>query len=341
MKIKINNRFFEHFNDLNISFSLDTFASVFSFKARFNPNNKVYREIFKPLTYPKVEIFTNNDELLLTGNIVNNSFSSSNNPELISVGGYSKSGILEDVAIPLDVYPLEKNNKSLNEISSELISRFNINQVIDESVTNEANSNYEKVTAQPTESIAAFLTKLAAQKNIIIGHNNNGDIKYFNLKSKSSKPKRFYSKSNVLKSKIAINGRGLHSSISVLRQPSDDNSGVSTLDTVSNNIVGQKRDVIKTLSSGTEVDTTRAANNILASELKSLALSINLPKIDFDLKCGDVIEFQNNELFIFKKQKFIISKINYKESSNNNSMNMTCLLPEAFSGENPKNIFEL
>jgi len=79
MKIKIENKFFNHFSNLSVKFNLDTFASVFSFDARFDPLNIEHQKIFKPLTYPKIEIFSNDMDLLLTGNIVNNDFTSTKN----------------------------------------------------------------------------------------------------------------------------------------------------------------------------------------------------------------------------------------------------------------------
>lgn len=340
MKIKINNRFFEHFIDLKLNFSLDTFASTFSFRSYFNPDNEFHKQIFKPLTYPKIEIFDNENNILLTGYIVNNAFTSTSKPELITVSGYSKSGILEDVSIPLNVYPLEKNNQSLAEISQQLIIQFQINQVIDSSVQNEVNIVYEKAVAQPTESVASFLVKLASQRNIIISHNSLGDLLYFKLSTATNKPKRSYNQENVLSSKIAVNGRGFHSSISVLRQPSDDNEGVSTVDSVVNNNIIQKRSLVKTLSSGEDTDVSKASNNVLASELKALQLQIDLENLDYELKCGDIIEFQNKELFIYQKQKFIVSEIVYSETASQKNMSLKCLLPEAYSGEQPKNIFQ-
>lgn len=340
MKIKINNRFFQHFSNLKLNLSLDKFASTFSFDSRFDNQNPLHQEIFRPLSYPKVEIFTNEDRLLITGTIVNNSFNSQKTDELINVSGYSKSGILEDVSIPLDLYPLEKNNQSLSEISSQLISYFGLRQIIDTNVSNEMNSVYEKVTAEPSDSVGGFLSKLASQKNVIIGHTIRGDVYYFKALL-NTKPVRFYNQSNVINANISIDGRGFHSQINVIRQPSANNSGVSTVDTVNNSLVSQRRSVTKVLSSGEDTDVSKAANNVLAAELKSIKLSFSLPKIDYDLKCGQLIEFQNPDLYIYKRNVFVISEINYEEKQQSDTMNLSCLIPEAFTGDSPKNIFQL
>ena len=340
MKIKIENKFFNHFSNLTLKFNLDTFASVFSFDARFDPFNVEHQKIFKPLTYPKIEIFSNDMDLLLTGNIVNNDFTSTKTPQLVSFSGYTKSGILEDVTIPDSVYPLEKNNQSLSEISDQLLKPFGIGQLIESNVANEMNLVYEKAVAQPTQSVASFLTQLASQRNIVIGHTKKGDVYYFKAFI-GSKPVKSYDESNLLSSKMAINGRAFHSDITVRRQPSDENVGVSTVDGVKNPNVEQIRSVCKILSSGDDTSTIQAAQNVLAAELRGIQLALELPKIDYELLCGQIIEFINPELFIYKKQKFVINEIIYNEDSGEDTMTINCLTPEAFTGGIPTNIFEI
>ena len=340
MKIKIENKFFNHFSNLTLKFNLDTFASVFSFDARFDPFNVEHQKIFKPLTYPKIEIFSNDMDLLLTGNIVNNDFTSTKTPQLVSFSGYTKSGILEDVTIPDSVYPLEKNNQSLSEISDQLLKPFGIGQLIESNVANEMNLVYEKAVAQPTQSVASFLTQLASQRNIVIGHTKKGDVYYFKAFI-GSKPVKSYDESNLLSSKMAINGRAFHSDITVRRQPSDENVGVSTVDGVKNPNVEQIRSVCKILSSGDDTSTIEAAQNVLAAELRGIQLGLELPKIDTSILCGQIIEFINPELFIYKKQKFVINEIIYKEDSEADTMTVNCLTPEAFTGGIPTNIFEI
>ena len=340
MKIKIENKFFNHFSNLTLKFNLDTFASVFSFDARFDPFNVEHQKIFKPLTYPKIEIFSNDMDLLLTGNIVNNDFTSTKTPQLVSFSGYTKSGILEDVTIPDSVYPLEKNNQSLSEISDQLLKPFGIGQLIESNVANEMNLVYEKAVAQPTQSVASFLTQLASQRNIVIGHTKKGDVYYFKAFI-GSKPVKSYDESNLLSSKMAINGRAFHSDITVRRQPSDENVGVSTVDGVKNPNVKQIRSVCKVLSSGDDTSTIQAAQNVLAAELRGIQLALELPKIDYELLCGQIIEFINPELFIYKKQKFVINEIIYNEDSGADTMTINCLTPEAFTGGIPTNIFEI
>jgi len=331
MKIKINDRFYFSFDEIAITYKLDSVASGFSFKARFNPNNEFHKAIFKPLQYQKVQIFNNNDELQFTGNIINTSLNSQSVNELQSVSGYSKAGILEDVTIPFSSYPLEKNNVSLSDIATSLLTPFGLTFSVTNNVANDMNINYSKTTAGVTENIKSYLSKLAAQRNIIITHDVNGDL-VFTRPDITALPKYFFNDTNTLKMNLSVNGQAMHSQIDVIRQPSKNNIGVSTVDSATNSLVNANRPTVKILTSGDEVDTGKAANNILANELKGIGLSIALKNI-LDIKCGDIVEVQNDEVFLYSRTRFIVSEVSIKETVNADTMTLKLVLPETFTGD--------
>ena len=330
MKVKINDRFFYAFDAITINYKLDSVASAFSFKARFNPDNEFHKEIFKPLQYQKVEIFDDNDNLKLTGIALNTSLASASTRELQSISGYSKSGILEDVNIPFSSYPLEKNNVSLNDIVKTLLSPFALSYSVDSSVLNDMNLNYNKTTASPTESIKSYISKLAAQRNITLSHNNKGDL-VFTRPNINATPKFLLNDQNTLSMSLSVNGQAMHSKIDVIRQPSKNNSGVSTVDSASNSLVNALRPTVKILTSGTDTDTKKAADNILASELRGIALSISISNI-IDVSVGDIVEVINNEVYIYERTRFMVSEVMHSETIKGDNMVLKLVLPETFSG---------
>jgi len=339
MKIKINNNFYDFFDDVVISKSLDKVASTFVFKSRFNPDNKLHQELFKPLSFNKVEIYDDNDKLLFTGFSINNTFTSKSVRELQSISGYSLPGILEDVTIPTDKYPLEKNNLSLNNIIKQLVGIFGIKHVIDPEVSRDINLIYETTVAQPSESIKSYISKLASQRNIIMSHNTKGELYFFRLNI-NSRARYFFNETNSLSMSLSVNGQGLHSNISVIRQPSFDNNDLTPEDKVSNSLVGKYKPYVKVLSSGTDTDTKKAANNILAGELKNISLTIEFDKyIELDL--GDIVEVQNKEVYLYNRSRMVVSLITHSVSNESNKTTIGLVIPESFTGENPKNIFSI
>lgn len=337
MKIRINDKIFLYFNNFAVQLNLDSIASSFSFVARFDPDDINHKILFKPLSYPKIEIFKDDDTLLLTGVIVNYEFNSQSTPDLVKLSGYSSAGILEDVNIPYSAYPLESLNRSLKDIATRLLNLFNLKLIIDSSAVNDANLIYEKSVASPTESIKNYLSKLTSQRNIVLSHNEVGDVVLFKLINTFT-PKIFFNKENTLQMTFGIFGQNLHSEISVLRQPSDDNENLTPVDTIKNPLITIHKPSVRTLSSGTDTDTAKAADNALAAELQRLRLKIKLARWE-DLIPGDLVEVQNDEIYLFRKTKFIVKSLVLNEKEKDRSMNISLVLPEAYTGGQPKQIF--
>lgn len=340
MKIKINGQFFFFFNELVIDLKLDSVASTFGFNARFNPKNENHKKLFKPLSYNKVEIFNDSDVLLLTGVITNYSFNSSSNPNLVSVGGYSLPGILEDCTTPVRNYPLESTNRSLKDISERLCGLFGIKVVIDQSVGTDANRVYKKSVASPTDTIKSYLSKLTSQRNVILGHDNKGRVVLFKPSGENA-PKHSFNKENALSMSLSVSGNGMHSLISVVRQPSSDNAGVSTEDSISNPLVSIFRPTTKVLSSGEDTDTKNAADNELASELKAITVGVSIEGLKDDIYPGDIIEIENDEIYIFGKVNFMVSSVKFSINQAKKSTDISLVLPETYTAKVPKKIFDL
>lgn len=338
MKIKINNKIFFFFNKFSVKLNLDTVASSFSFVAKFNPENEDHKILFKPLSYPKIEIFKDDDTLLLTGYIINHIFNSNENPELVKLSGYSLGGVLEDCSIPYSEYPLESINRSLKDISEKLLNKFNLKLIIDENASKDANLIYKKTSASPSQSIKQYLSKLAAQRNIVISHNEKGDIIYFKPNILAY-PKILLNKLNSIKMTLNVAGQRLHNEITVIRQSSTEYNNLTPVDTVKNPLINEFRPKVKILSSGTITDTKKAAENAIASENENIQLSIKIP-IWEDLYPGDVIEVENDEIYLYKRTKFIIKSLTMNESNDSRTMDILAVLPETYTSGKTSKIFD-
>ena len=337
MIIKINGRNVDFFTGVSIQLKLDSIASVFQFKARFNPENDDHKEIFKPLQFHKVEIFNNDKILIFTGTILNTAFESNSGTNLVSISGYSLSGILEDCTIPVSQYPLQSDNLNLKDIANRLCGLFDIGLVIDSSVTNEVNRPYKKTTASPTDTIKGYLAKLTSQRNILLSHDAKGRVVMFKPNSES-KPKYFFNKENTLSMSSSFNGQSLHSEINVVRQPSGENAGVSTVDKVVNPLIEKYRPTTKVLSSGEDTDTKKAADNELASELEAIQVKIELNYLLEDIKPGDIVNVHNHEIYAFAYSRYMVKDVSYSYDEKSDKTTMNLVLPETYTGDIPKPI---
>lgn len=363
MRIVIQGNECNFFTSGSISLKLDSIASTFEFAARFSAQNKEHQEMFKPLQYKDVEIFNKKNKLIFTGTILNHRFTSNKGRELVIISGYSKCGILEDVTVPTSAYPLESNGKSFIEIARQLCGLFGINVLVSdqamsvsqttvkseqknlkeksefENLKAKSKSVFKRTSAEPTETIKDYLSKLAGQKNIILSHNEKGEVLIFQP-SYDQKPKYFFTKGNSLSMSADYNGQALHSEINTIRQPTDENSGVSTIDKAKNPLIGKYRPTTKILSSGEDTDTKEAAKNEIASELKSIIVGVELQGLFDEIYPGEIVNVHNHFIYCYAYNRFMVDSITLKFDEKSDTTTLGLVVPETFTG-GPKirNIF--
>lgn len=307
MTITIDGKIISYFTAGSVNLKLDSIASTFEFATRFEAQNKDHQEIFMPLQYKEVKIYNTANRLVFTGTILNHRFKSTQGRELLIISGYSKCGILEDVTIPPKHYPLESNNSSLEDIAKKFCGIFGIKVLISDqaksidqknkkekkiffsgkstydSLKAKAKIIFGKTSAEPTQTIKDYLSQLAGQKNIILSHNENGDVLFFQP-DYNQKPRYSFTKGNTLSMNADYNGQALHSEINIVRQPSDENDGVSTVDRAVNTLVQKYRPTTKILSSGEDTQTKEAAKNELANELRAIEVTVEVQGLLEDRK---------------------------------------------------------
>lgn len=354
MRVFINKQEIFFFSKGKITLKLDSIGSTFEFVSYFQPQNTEHQEIFKPLQYHSVEFLNSEDKLVFTGTIINHVFRSDKGRNLVAFSGYSKSGILEDVTVPPKHFPLETNKSTLLDIANRLCGLYGIKVKTAQNTSNLANtgvkgqkgviqktdlksletkakSTFGRSSAGPTESIKDYLAKLCSQKNIILSHDQNGDVVLFQPEY-DQKPKFFFTKGNTLEMQLSFNGQSLHSEINIVSQPSDDNEGVSIADKAINPLIPMYRPTTKVLSSGEETDTKQAAKNELAAELKAIQLTLKLQGIFDTLYPGEIVNVHNHHIYCYAYNRFMIESVELDFDEKSDTTTLNCLIPEAFTG---------
>lgn len=338
----------------SINLKLDSIASTFEFAARFSANNLEHQEMFKPLQYKKIEILNSKNKLIFTGTILNHRFKSNEGRELLVISGYSKSGILEDVTVPISAYPLESTGRSLKDIAERLSGLFGINVIVSDqaktisdtaikikkspkekstlaTLTAKAKAIFGKTAIGPSETIKDYLAKLAGQKNIILSHNEKGEVLLFQP-DLDQKPRYFFTKGNSLSMATDFNGQALHSEINVVRQPSDDNLGVSATDVAKNSLIAKYRPTTKILTSGDDTDTSNAARNEVASELRAIAVTVELQGLFDEIYPGEIVNVHNHYIYCYAYNRFMVDSITMKFDEKSDTTTLNLVIPESFSG---------
>lgn len=195
LKLKIGGYTFEKFTKFGLGLHFNGVADVFSFDGFFDINNPNHKRLFKPLSYPACEVWFDNKKLI-TGTILNYSSSIASESSLTGISGYSKTGVLEDCEIPIDAYPLECNNLTLEEVAKKYCKPFGIDvKVVDDHVIQTSGEaflegffgivkkKYVTITADPKETVKEYLSKLAKERGIILTHDANGNLVFIQIGS--------------------------------------------------------------------------------------------------------------------------------------------------------------
>lgn len=317
IKLKIDNKIFSYFSTVNVSLKLNTIASTFTFSG--------FDRFFDILSYQKCKVLFGN-ETILTGVALNPANSFKKEPTLLSVSGYSKTGILEDCTFPPDLYPLQFDGLSLKDIALKVTNYFGLTLKVFDNAEDLASIPYEKVTANVDETIKSFLSKLCTQRGLILTHDNLGRLLIYKIEAKIA-PFSNLLISDALEASFTPNAQGLHSNITVVRQAKKDNDNSQQVTKKSPFISGINRPLVKMLQDGEEIE--EAANRIICAEARSFGLKLTFEGLAL-YRAGFYITLDGP--ILKKRTKFIIESVDFTVDKSQERTTINIVLPCVYTG---------
>jgi len=276
---------------------------------------------------------------------------------------------------------LEFANQSLEQISNRLTSSLNISTcIVDDNVKDECSKVYTKIAASPTQTIEDFLTSMAEHRNVVLSHTVDGRLLYTRSKAEkgsktattlqpisttpfisdidgapaanalsnsityfNSKPIFHFEPGQSIWTKMSmpVNGQKMHSHIHVIGQQ-DGGNAIEDLITnpyVPSNVLRVTR---KIQSIGDDNDTPDTSRTILGSELKAIALTIEIVGWTLNGKLvrpNQIITAKNPECYLYHNTRFFIEQVDYRQTADEQTAVISCVLPEVYNDEDVKNIF--
>jgi len=355
MILKIFDRFkvrqVEFFSDFNLSLGYDSFGSTFSFSFYFDPDNPEHKEL-ACVTHFHDCVVEHNGEILVSGFALNQGFEHDPEKQLATISGYSKPGIFEDCNIPPSIYPLQSDGLSLLQIARKITSPWNndtkykIGLIVDDSIAGLANKALKSSTASETDTIAGYLKTLAQQKNIVISHDEKGNLLFTSAKTDQEPSLSFDFRNGMIPGtnfKHNFNGQGVHSHITVMKQASSDggNAGEYTVENPYCPVFYRPKTVVQ--SSGDDIDTKEVALRELSAEWENLKLTIQTDRWEVDgkiIKPNNIVEIFAPELYIYKKSRFFIRSIDFVGDAEKTTATLNCVIPEVVNKKMARSIFE-
>lgn len=348
MVLKINDRFrnrtVKFFNNFTLNLTHNSVSSTFSLDFLFDPENPEHKELACIAHYHECTLEFNG-ELVVSGYILSQNFKHSQVKEMVSIGGYSKTGVLDDCNIPTNLYPLQFDGLSLRQIAQRLIQPFDLKMQVDSEISALMDKSFDSSNASESQTIKAYLTELARQKNIIISHNAQGDLLF--TKSKTNlKPILEFNSTNSIpgtRMDLSFNGQGMHSHITVQKQAGIDGGNAGEYTIKNPYVFTVYRPTTTTMSSGDDNDIELAARRALSNEIKNLTLSIETDRWLVDgkiIRPNNIITVLSPEIYLFKKSKWFIESVNFKGNNTSTTAVLNCVLPEVYTNEIPVYLFK-
>lgn len=347
MILKVGNVKIEKFTSIDITLKYDSVASTFAFVFYYDRNNAQVSQLAKYGSYAPCKIIDDDGTTLITGTILNQAFEDGANKSLTGISGYSVPGVLEDCEIPVSLWPLQSDGKTLKEIAEYLLKPFGIGLTIDEwekftAIVDAANQVIPKITAEPKQTVKSYLSEIAAQVNIIIGHTSGGNLRF--TRAYANGPSLYHFSSGMPNVKINVNfdGQPMHSEITVVKQANIDGGNVGEA-TVKNPYVNAYRPSVKVQTTGTDITSELAAKNMLAAELKNIKVVITiggLQKFRWNgnmIRPNALIDVTAPECNINKRTQFFIEQVQLLENNQEQTAVLTCVVPEVHNGNTPIN----
>lgn len=342
---RFKNRKIEFFNEFQFSWRHDAVGSSFSFSFYFDPDNPAHKELACVSHYHECTLH-DNGELLLTGFIINQRFSHGPVKKLCSFSGYSRPGVLEDCTIPPALYPLQSNGLSLKSIAEKLIKPFKLKMEIDPSVADRMNKSFKSVTASESQTVKDFLCELARQKNIVISHNEKGELLFTEVND-SKIPILEFDLANGsipgMEFDFEFDGRNMHSDIVVQGQAGIDGGNARESSIENPYVLIVYRPTTKSQSSGDDNDSGLAARRELSNELRNLKWTIRLDRWYANEKIirpNNLVTLVAPELYGYRKVTLFIESVDFVGNEVEQTATLNCVLPEVYTNKIPKSIYE-
>lgn len=333
--LSIDSKRFRFWETMQITQTIDS-MDVIGFTAPFEVDNQVFRETFKPFSFKPLTVLIGG-EALFTGTMLVPLPNLTVEKKSVSVGGYSRPGVLNDCPIPSSAFPLEFNGQGLRDIARSVVSHFGLSVEF----SGQQGSVFDKVASEPTKKALPFLAELARQRNFVISSTPEGKVLFWRSVGPGNPVARLSQGSPpILSVTPQFDPQKYYSHVTGL-QPTSLGAGGSKYTVKNSRLKGVIRPFTfngdDTTSGDIKEATEAKAGYMLAS---SVAYSVTLatwrdPQGDL-WKPNTTITLLAPNAMIYSEYEFIIRSVTLSKNENSEVAELELVLPGVFEGRIPE-----
>lgn len=359
MKIRVCGIEIDKWQNMSVQLLFNSVKSTFSFDMYFDNQNSDHRKILLPGAYNQCVIVSDGGETLLTGVIVSQSFRSATLPFLVTVSGYSLTGVLDDSPYSALFSTTQSDGKTFLQICQAVCDQFGFG-LLDK--TEGEVDKLQPITtsnSKESESVSSYLSGIAKDSNIVLSHDENGNL-VLEVATTSEPIFDFTAGMPGVEYGLSFDGQRMHNIITAASQGGAaqlaevknpyvaPQGGLNYLNIAFNSTIGiQKRNIFTTGYRPTRVIQTDTdatsiqdvADQALADELQAINVSVRIDRWELNnkiVKPNTIITIQNPELYLFNKIKFFVQGVLLEGDNKESTATLDCVVPEAFNGVVPK-----
>lgn len=348
-------------NNFKYNHAFNSMASTFSFDYYFDPDNQEDAEVVCVSHMHECQLFYNK-KLFLTGYILSQQFVDNGKPEYVKISGYSKAGALTDCDTNASK-SLETDGLTFRQIINKVLAPFKsngiglvygkgtgaINKVFtddEKSIESKLDDNGEaKVAKETSQNIASYLSELAKQRNIVLSHDEKGNVLITTPNTKGKPILNLDFSDNTSDAfkipgiglDFTFNGQALHTEITVVQQADEEmGKDASTFGPRRNPLIPIKKEVLYRprtviVDSGNEFTLNEACNYEMGKEVReAVKLKVDLGTANIEgllIAPNNTITVKKRSIFAYKKITWFIESMEIGYDSEKEVSTLNCVLP--------------
>lgn len=334
--LKINSKVFEFWTSFQMTMNIGS-PDTFSYGAPFEPSNQSFRDAFRPLSFLPVEVEIDG-ALELTGTTLGVNPEDTPESNIVSVDGYSLSGVLNDCQISAADYPVEYSEQNLQQIAKIIGGPFGITVEF----ADQPGQPFEQVAAQVNQKAFAFLASLAQERGLLIGNNADGGMLFQKAAIDAAVSAVFRGgEPGVGTIILSTEAQKIFSSVTahgatIVGLPPDSYTAINP------RISANRPFVFKT--DGSDSGDVKPDAEAKLGRMYGAALSVSVDVVGWQDPGGKlwrpntIVNLTAPEAMIYNETRFLVKSVSLRQTAESETANLTLVLPESYSSKVPERL---
>ena len=314
-----------------IDMSIATIADAFSLSAPFDPADSKIRSLLRPFAYQEIMLYIG-DEPLLTGILESVEGTIESGERTLTIQGRSKTGQIVDCSID---GPLEHSGLTLAAIARQVCRPFGVTVRADTD-----SPAIEHARAEYGETVASYLGRLAAVRNILLGSSFKGELILASAVALKSAPVRaslVEGTAPVLSVRASFDSTSRFSRYRAATQFAGEPDIIGTVTDPAIKLTRPRLALVP----DSDIDPNQTAARLRA-EANVKAITATVTVAGWKRPDGErwserqAVTLKAPSAMLPTETAWIISSASYKLDASGQSVTLDLVLPETYAGENPK-----